>query len=161
MTSAARRVPAGTTNSSTRSAPSETTAKRSRNATSTFRRCTSGCPNRSATSVWTVCTRPRISSLDPLVESTVVIGDLSQQQMVTKEHTEHQKALHRSVYNDWGLYQFVQMLSYQCLPAGKVLEVLDERETSKTCSGCGHTQPCRCGSARIAVGTVGSRWTGM
>ena len=32
--------------------------------------------------------------------------------MVTKEHTEHQKALHRAVYNDWGLYSFVQMLSY-------------------------------------------------
>src|ERR1051326_2939247 len=81
-----------------------------------------------------------------LVESTVVIGDLSQQQMVTKEHTEHQKALHRSVYNDWGLYQFVQMLSYQCLLAGKVLEVLDERETSKTCSRCGRTYRCgNCG----------------
>jgi putative transposase len=47
-----------------------------------------------------------------LVESTVVIGDLSQRQMVTKEHTEHQKALHQAVYNDWGLYQLVQMLTY-------------------------------------------------
>ena len=57
--------------------------------------------------------------------------------MVTKEHTEHQKALHRAVYNDWGLSGFVQMLTYKCLLAGKVLEVLDERDTSKTCSGCG------------------------
>jgi hypothetical protein len=40
----------------------------------------------------TVCIKPRISSLDLLVESTVVIGDLSQRQMVTKEHCEHQKA---------------------------------------------------------------------
>ena len=51
------------------------------------------------------------------------------------------KALHRSVFNDWGLYGFVQMLSYKCQLAGKVLEVIDERDTSKTCSRCGHKQP--------------------
>jgi putative transposase len=50
-----------------------------------------------------------------LVESTVVIGDLSQRQMVMKGHEEHKKALHRAVYNDWGLYEFVQMLRYKCL----------------------------------------------
>src|SRR5215472_15541878 len=61
--------------------------------------------------------------------------------MVTKEHEEHQNTLHRAVYNDWGLYGFVQMLSYKCLLAGKVLAVINERETSKTCSGCGRTQP--------------------
>src|SRR5215472_8757513 len=60
--------------------------------------------------------------------------------MVMKEHAEHLKALHRSVYNDWGLYQFVQMLTYKCLLAGKELVLLDERDTSKTCSGCGHKQ---------------------
>ena len=76
-----------------------------------------------------------------LVERTVVIGDLSQRQMVTKEHAEHLKALHRSVYNDWGLYAFAQMLTYKCLLAGKALVLLDERETSKTCSGCGQKQP--------------------
>src|SRR5690349_22258434 len=76
-----------------------------------------------------------------LVERTIVIGDLSQRQMVTKEHTEHLKALHRAVYNDWGLYAFVQMLTYKCLLAGKALAIIDERETSKTCSRCGHTQP--------------------
>ena len=37
--------------------------------------------------------------------------------MVTKEHTEHLKALHRVVYNDWGLYPFVQMLAYKCVLA--------------------------------------------
>src|SRR5215472_10072459 len=61
--------------------------------------------------------------------------------MVTKEHTEHLKALHRSVFNDWGLYSFVQMLEYKCALAGKALLQIDERETSKTCSRCGHTQP--------------------
>ena len=89
----------------------------------------------------TVCTKPPISSLTDSLESTVVIGDLSQRQMVTKEHTEHQKALHRAVYNDWWLYGFVQMLTYKCVLAGKVLEVQDESHTSKTCSGCGHQQP--------------------
>jgi putative transposase len=61
--------------------------------------------------------------------------------MVTKEHAEHLKALHRSVYNDWGLYGFVQMLTYKCLLAGKELITLDERDTSKTCSRCGAMQP--------------------
>jgi putative transposase len=76
-----------------------------------------------------------------LVERTVVIGDLSQRQMVTKEHTEHQKALHRAVYNDWGLYRFVQMLTYKCALAGKALEYIDEHDSSKRCSRCGHTHP--------------------
>ena len=76
-----------------------------------------------------------------LVESTVVIGDLSQRQMVTKEHVERRKELHRAVYNDWGLYAFVQMLEYKCVLAGKKLEYVDERDTSKTCSGCGEMQP--------------------
>ena len=30
-------------------------------------------------------------------------GTCRERQMVTKEHTKHQKALHRAVYNDWGL----------------------------------------------------------
>ena len=93
-----------------------------------------------------------------LVERTVVIGDLSQRQMVTTAHTEHLKALHRSVYNDWGLYQFVQMLTYKCLLAGKELVVLDERDTSKTCSRCGHMQAMplqkrtyRCGACSLVM----------
>ena len=75
-----------------------------------------------------------------LAERAVVIGDLSQRQMVTKEHTEHLKALHRSVFNDWGLYGFVQMLQYKCVLAGKALIEISERDTSKTCSGCGDKQ---------------------
>lgn len=57
-----------------------------------------------------------------------------------EEHTEKQKALHRVVYTDWGLYDFIQMLAYKCLLAGKALVQIDERDTSKTCSGCGHQQ---------------------
>jgi putative transposase len=75
-----------------------------------------------------------------LVERTVVVGDLSQRQMVTKEHQERNKHLNRAVYNEWGLYGFVQMLRYKCVLYGKELMILDERDTSKTCSGCGRKQ---------------------
>ncbi|HLI91023.1 MAG TPA: transposase [Ktedonobacteraceae bacterium] len=73
-----------------------------------------------------------------LVESTVVIGELSQRQMVMNKHAERNKHLNRAIYNDWGLYGFVQMLLYKCLLYGKELVILDERDTSKTCSQCGH-----------------------
>ena len=79
--------------------------------------------------------------------------------MVTKEHTAHLKALHRSVFNDWGLYSFVQMLTYKCQLAGKCLVVIDERDTSKTCSRCGHKQDLplyqrtyRCGNCGLVMG---------
>ena len=38
-----------------------------------------------------------------------------ERQMVMREHEEHKQALHRSVYNDWGLYELVHMLRYKCL----------------------------------------------
>ena len=75
-----------------------------------------------------------------VVERTIVIGDLSQRQMVTREHQERNKHLNRAVFNDWGLYTFVQMLRYKCMLYGKELVIIDERDTSKTCSGCGHKQ---------------------
>jgi putative transposase len=75
-----------------------------------------------------------------LVERTVVVGDLSQRQMVMKEHQERNKHLNRAVFNDWGLYTFVQMLSYKCQLYGKDLQFLDERNTSKACSRCGKLQ---------------------
>ncbi len=74
------------------------------------------------------------------VERTIVIGDLSQRQMVMKEHKERNKHLNRAVFNDWGLYTFVQMVKYKCVLSGKELVVLDERDTSKMCSGCGKLQ---------------------
>ena len=76
-----------------------------------------------------------------LVERTVVIGDLSQRQMVMKEHAERNKYKNRAVYNDWGLYSFVQMLIYKCLLYGKDLVFLDEKDTTKTCHSCGKMQP--------------------
>ena len=75
-----------------------------------------------------------------LVERTVVVGDLSQRQMVMKEHQERNKYLNRAVFNDWGLYTFTQMLIYKCQLYGKDLHFLDERNTSKMCSGCGRLQ---------------------
>jgi putative transposase len=75
-----------------------------------------------------------------MVESTVVVGDLSQRQMVMKQHQERNKHLNRSVFNDWGLYLFLQMLTYKCQLHGKDLQFLDERNTSKMCSRCGHLQ---------------------
>jgi putative transposase len=75
-----------------------------------------------------------------LVERTVVVGELSQRQMVTKEHIERNKHKNRAIFNDWGLYGFVQMLSYKCLLYGKELVFLDEKYTSKECSHCGKRQ---------------------
>jgi putative transposase len=57
-----------------------------------------------------------------------------------KEHRERNKHLNRAVFNDWGLYTFVQMLLYKCLLYGKELVILDECDTSKTCCACGHKQ---------------------
>jgi putative transposase len=76
-----------------------------------------------------------------LVASTVVVGDLSQRQMATKQHVDRNKHLNRAVYNEWGLYTFLVMLTYKCILYGKELVFLDERNTSKMCSGCGHLQP--------------------
>jgi putative transposase len=78
-----------------------------------------------------------------LAERAVVIGDLSQRQMVIKKQ-EHEtpkerrkrQIRNRLVYNDWGLYSFVQMLTYKCLRFGKVLNIIDERDTTKTCHVC-------------------------
>ena len=80
-----------------------------------------------------------------LAERAVVIGDLSQRQMVRKKQ-EHEapkgrrkrQIRNRMVYNDWGLYSFVQMLAYKCLHVGKELYCISERDTTKTCHACKH-----------------------
>jgi IS605 OrfB family transposase len=84
---------------------------------------------------------------DRLAERAVVIGDLSQRQMViTKKEDETPKERrkrqirNRMVYNDWGLYGFVQMLSYKCLLYGKELYIISERDTTKQCHVCKHLQ---------------------
>ena len=80
-----------------------------------------------------------------LAERAVVIGDLSQRQMVVKKQ-EHEtfkekrkrQIRNRLVYNDWGLYGFVQMLEYKCLCFGKELFIISERDTTKMCHVCKH-----------------------
>ncbi len=72
-----------------------------------------------------------------LAESAVVIGELSQRQMVRKSNN---KFRNRAVFNDWGLYQFVVLLKYKCVKGGKSLHIISERDTSKTCSRCSHQQ---------------------
>src|SRR5712691_2426080 len=93
-----------------------------------------------------------------LVASTVVVGYLSQRQMVTKQHVERNKHLNRSVFNEWGCYSLVQMLVYKCLLYGKDFQTISERDTSKMCSGFGHKQPMplykrtyRCGKCGLVL----------
>jgi hypothetical protein len=64
----------------------------------------------------------------------------------------------RSVYNDWGLYGFVQMLEYKCLLSGKTLHIVDEHDTSKTCHVCQHKRDMplylrtyRCGNCGLVM----------
>jgi len=73
----------------------------------------------------------------------VVIGDLSQRQVVMKKQENEtpkdrrkRQIRNRMVYNDWGLYSFVQMLEYKCLHVGKELHLIDERDTTKMCHVC-------------------------
>ena len=80
-----------------------------------------------------------------LAERAVVIGDLSQQQMVIKKQENEtpkdrrkRQIRNRMVYNDWGLYGFVQMLAYKCLRFGKELHSIDERDTTRMCHVCKH-----------------------
>ncbi len=83
-----------------------------------------------------------------LAERAVVIGDLSQRQMVMKKKQEEEtpkeskkrRIRNRMVYNDWGLYSFVHMLEYKCVRFGKELHIIDERDTTKTCHVCKHKQ---------------------
>jgi IS605 OrfB family transposase len=80
-----------------------------------------------------------------LAERAVVIGDLSQRQMVVKKQEHESRTARRKrqirnrmVYNDWGLYGFVQMLAYKCLRFGKELFLADEHDTTRTCHVCKH-----------------------
>lgn len=67
----------------------------------------------------------------------------SSDKSVDRWNTEPQRNRYRNraVFNEWLLYAFVQMLTYKCQRSGKELVVLDERNTSKRCSGCGRLQP--------------------
>ena len=100
-----------------------------------------------------------------LAERAVVIGDLSQRQMVRKKQENEtpkerrkRQIRNRLVYNDWGLYGLVQMLRYKCLRFGKELFIISERDTTKTCHVCKHKQAMplwvrtyRCGNCGLVM----------
>ena len=78
-----------------------------------------------------------------LAERAVVIGDHALRQMVipkkeheTRKERNKRRICNRMVYNDWGLYGFVQMLTYKCLYTGKELHIIDEHDTTKMCHVC-------------------------
>jgi putative transposase len=82
-----------------------------------------------------------------LAERAVVMGDLSQKQMAIKKQEDEtpkernkRRIRNRMVYNDWGLYGFVQMLTYKCLCSGKELYIISERDTTKMCHACKRMQ---------------------
>ncbi len=84
---------------------------------------------------------------DSLAERAVVIGDLSQRQMVIKKQENEtskdrrkRQIRNRMVYNEWGLYSFVQMLAYKCVRFGKELFIISERDTTKMCHVCKQKQ---------------------
>ena len=56
----------------------------------------------------------------------------------TPKEKRKRQLRNRLVYNDWGLYSFVQMLTYKCLHVGKELHLISERDTTKTCHVCKH-----------------------
>ncbi len=83
-----------------------------------------------------------------LAESAVVVGDLSQRQMVipkqeneTPKERRKRKLRNRLIYNDWGLHSFMQMLAYKCERFGKTLHVINESYTSQMCHRCKRLQP--------------------
>ena len=91
----------------------------------------------------------------------MVIGDLSQRQMVikkqegeTRKERRKRQIRNRIVYNDWGLYSLVQMLTYKCLRFGKVLHKEDEHDTTKLCHAASARRICHFGNGRIAVRTA-------
>ncbi len=76
-------------------------------------------------------------------ERAVVIGDHAPRLMVIpkkenqppKEKTMR-RIRNRMVYNDWGLYRFVQMLTYKCLRFGKELHIINAHDTTRRCHVC-------------------------
>ena len=65
---------------------------------------------------------------------------IKKQEHETPKDRRKRQIRNRMVYNDWGLYSFVQMLAYKCLHAGKELHIIYERDTTKTCCQCGKMQ---------------------
>jgi len=75
--------------------------------------------------------------------NTIIVGNLSPKQMVKNDRRQgnskkYQKSLNRGVYNTGHLSRFIELLTYKASLIGKRVIVIDERNTSKICSSCGH-----------------------
>ena len=87
-----------------------------------------------------------------------MVDDRSQRQMVMKERQERNKHLNRAVYNEWGLYAFVQMVCYKCVLYGKDFVILDEAILPRPVVAASTSKPCHCGREPIAVVTLHVAW---
>ncbi len=65
---------------------------------------------------------------------------IPKQEHEIRQELNKRRIRNRMVYNDWGLYSFVQMLAYKCLRFGKELSIIDERDTTKMCHVCERKQ---------------------
>jgi transposase len=77
------------------------------------------------------------SSFEALDAFAMVIK--KQEQEAPKERSRRQ-IRNRLVYNDWGLYSFVQMVAHKCARFGKDLHVIDESDTPRMCRACKRKQ---------------------
>ncbi|MFA5408898.1 MAG: transposase [Bacilli bacterium] len=85
--------------------------------------------------------------------NTILVGDLSVKQMPQSKQAS--KGLNRATQNTGSLSRFTGFLTYKATLAGKRVIKVDERDTTKTCCGCGavHDMPlwkrvmdCDCGN---------------
>lgn len=73
---------------------------------------------------------------------THVVGDLNQKTMkmsVNEKKNRFDKNINKSL-NNWYLNLFIWYLTYKCILEGKKVVKLNERNTTKTCSVCGHVK---------------------
>jgi putative transposase len=98
--------------------------------------------------------------VDNTTANTIIVGDLSVQQMAQPKIKNGKKqrkkrGLNRSTQGLGNLSRFPQLLTYKAELVGKKVIRVDERDTSKTCCCCGkkHDMPewkrvmdCDCGN---------------
>ena len=73
--------------------------------------------------------------------STIIVGDLSPKQITCNKNgkrNKYQKSVNRGVHNTGHLGRFIELLTYKAKKLGKRVTVIDERNTSRTCSICGY-----------------------
>ncbi len=90
--------------------------------------------------------------------NTIIVGDLTVKKMAQNKKIgskKHQPGLNRATQNTGHLTRFIELLTYKAAKVGKRVIIIDERDTSKTCSQCGKKQAmplyqriylCECGN---------------